>query len=226
MLKLSSNSGSQAEMCGNALRTLPVYLRSKQILSKSTILIETIGNRICEATLTADDRVTIRMGQPELSPQLVGVESKEPLINQTCNIGGFEETLTAVSMGNPHAVIMVDDVESCEVTTRGPRLEHHTSLFPQRINVEFVQLLSRDSIKMRVWERGAGETLSCGSGACAAVVACVINSLVDSTRSITVTLPGGVLEVSWSGDVNEPVVMTGPVAFVFEGVFNYDYEQT
>ncbi|NLK87447.1 MAG: diaminopimelate epimerase [Clostridiaceae bacterium] len=216
-MRIFNADGSEAEMCGNAVRCVGKYLFDNGIIKEERITLETLaGIKILELR-TADGKVSavrVDMGQPVLEAARIPViSSKERFIDEPIEIDGSVFRATCVSMGNPHAVIFTDDVSELPVHLYGPRLENH-SIFPNRTNVEFVRIVSRDRIKMRVWERGAGETLACGTGACASVAAAVVNGLCG--RRVTVMLPGGELLIEWD-ETNGHIYKTGPAVKVFDG---------
>lgn len=210
--------GSPAEMCGNGIRCLGKYVYDHSLISKSDLLIETAaGDR--EISLVKEGEVVVEvrvdMGSPRFTRKeipMLGDENSEA-VNQSLDIRETTLQVTSLSMGNPHCVVFVEDTESVGVTKLGPVIEK-LPVFPQRTNVEFVQILGPRELKVRVWERGVGETLACGTGACASVVASVRNNL--SGRKVTVHLRGGDLKVEWSE--NNHVYLTGPCEEVFRGV--------
>lgn len=210
-MKIYNPDGSQAEMCGNGVRCLARFIRDKGISDVEQLRIET-GAGIVK-TRWLKDLVEVDMGEPILEGDKIPVKLKGRVISAPLALNDTRFDITCVSMGNPHCVIFADNLEGPAITEYGPQIEHYP-LFPQRINVEFVQIISREQIKVRVWERGAGETLACGSGACASVVAAVLND--KTQRKVKVCLPGGELKVFWSADDNH-VYMCGPAEEVFEG---------
>ena len=218
-MRIFNSDGSEAEMCGNAARCVGRYVRERGLTDKDEITLSTkagirrlwpevSGGTVC--------RVKVDMGSPELNPRLIGVDLPGDLVlRHRVQILGQTLFITAVSLGNPHCVIFVRDPELMDLQTIGPMLENH-SLFPNRANVEFVRVVRRDCLQMRVWERGSGETLGCGTGACAALVASVLCGLSD--RTAQVRLPGGHLELMWNPEDN-CVYQSGPAEFVFDGVW-------
>ena len=204
-MRMFNNDGSESEMCGNGIRCVAKYCHDRGLTEKTDITVETgAGVKRLRLNLDAQGRtesVRVDMGAPV--PGGVGV----PLA-----LDGAEHRLTLVSMGNPHAVLFVPDPDKAPVETLGPRIERDP-LFPHKTNVEFVTVEDRGHIRMRVWERGTGETLACGTGACAAMVACALNGLCD--KAVRVTLPGGQLLVEWDGSGS--AYMTGPATFVYDG---------
>jgi diaminopimelate epimerase len=210
--RIWNGSGEEVEHCGNGARCFVVFVRAQGLTDKREIRVET-KNGLLVLRLEADGQVTVDMGAPRLAaadvPFTGGTgEPAEPL-----DVDGTTVIVTALSMGNPHTVQLVADVESAPVTTQGPRIEHHPR-FPQRVNAGYMEIVDRATIRLRVWERGAGETLACGTGACAAVVAAIRRGLVDSP--VRVVTHGGELVVGWNG-AGTPVIMTGPAVSVFEG---------
>jgi diaminopimelate epimerase len=200
--RIFNADGGEVEQCGNGARCFVKFVHARGLTAKREIRVETLGGVIVPR-LEEDGEVSVDMGPPTVSTPLLEKVflGKEPL------------EITAVSMGNPHAVQLVDDVETAPVTTQGPLLEHHPR-FPDRVNAGYLQVLDRHSIALRVWERGAGETLACGTGACAAVVTGILRGLLDSP--VEVEAHGGTLTVSWAGGDNA-VWMKGPARTVFEG---------
>jgi len=211
--RIFNADGSEVSQCGNGARCFARFVRDRRLTRKDTLRVETASGII---TLQIDGQgwVTVNMGPPRLEPGQIPFVADAPAIDYRIEVDGELYQIAAVSMGNPHAVLRVDDVDSAPVATLGPRLESH-SRFPERVNVGFMQVLNRQEIRLRVFERGTGETLACGTGACAAAVAAMRWNLVD--RDITVHLPGGPLRIRWSND-SASVMMTGPTARVFEGV--------
>lgn len=208
--------GGEVSQCGNGARCAAAYLRENSLVDGlvdgDTITAET-REGIITMTLEEDDLVRVNMGIPKLAAADIPIASQEDANQYQLELSGTEITFSAVSMGNPHAVIVVDDVSSAPVLTMGPEVQQHT-FFPEGVNVGFMQIIDSGHIKLRVYERGAGETLACGSGACAAVVAGCINSSLN--QEVDVALPGGHLLISWAGQ-GEPVWMTGPATFVYRG---------
>ncbi len=220
-MRVFNADGSEAEMCGNGIRGLVKYVYERGMTDQTTVNIET-GAGILRMALTVREGVvtaaTVDMNSPRLVRRqipMLGEPADEPVIEQPLEVDGRSFDITCVSMGNPHCVIFVADLASFDVTGIGPQIENH-ELFPERTNVEFVSVADREHIKMRVWERGSGETLACGTGACAAVVA---GALTDRTeRQVQVELLGGELQIEWHED--EHVFMTGPATEVFSGRVN------
>jgi diaminopimelate epimerase len=210
--------GSRVEMCGNGIRCFAKYVWDNKLSDKKVIEVETLAGIIRPER--SGDNVKVDMGEPILDPRLVPaeVQAAPPVVDYPLDIGGRTFKLTLVSMGNPHAVVFLDeDVSQFPVKTVGPLIENN-ALFPKRTNVEFVNVVSRDELVMRVWERGSGETLACGTGASATGVAAMIKGLTG--RGVTVKLLGGKLFIEWAD--NNRVYMTGPAEKVYEGVIDYD----
>lgn len=216
-MRMFNSDGSESEMCGNAIRCVGKYVYDNGLTSKKTIDIETLaGIKVLTLTIEEGKVVLVRvdMGEPILIPKDVPVASdKDRFISEPIVIDGYEFKVTAVSMGNPHAVSYIDSVADFPLTKIGPEMETH-KLFPRKVNAEFVEIVDRTTLKMRVWERGAGETLACGTGACAVLVSSVLNDI--SERAATIKLLGGDLYIEWSEKDNH-VYMTGPAVKVFDG---------
>lgn len=217
-MDMYNSDGTQAEMCGNATRCVGKYVYDRGLTDKTTVTLETLaGIKILK--LNVEDGVVksvcVNMGAPELAPMNIPIDSElDRFVQQPVEVDGKEYLVTGVSMGNPHAVTFIDDTDSLEIEKIGPQFENHR-LFPKRINTEFAQIVDRGTIKMRVWERGAGETLACGTGACATLVAACLSDLTDNEADLE--LLGGTLHIKWDKDENS-VYMTGPAEFVFDGV--------
>ncbi len=210
-MRIFNADGSEVEMCGNGIRCLAKYVWDRGLSDKETLRVETPGGIIQPER--AGELVRVDMGEPVLEGRLIPVNLNGEVKGHPLQALDREFRITCVSMGNPHAVIFVDGVEGLDVERYGSVIERH-ELFPKRTNVEFIEVIGRDRIRMRVWERGAGETLACGTGACAAAVASHLNG--HTGRRVSVELRGGVLHVEWRED--NRVFMTGPAAEVFEGV--------
>lgn len=209
--------GSQAEMCGNGIRCVAKYVYDYGLTDKTSISIETLaGIKYLDLQVT-DGKVsliTVNMGSPELVPDKIPVISdSKRVVDEPIEVGGTTYKMTCVSMGNPHCIVFVEDTASFPLETVGPLFENHER-FPKRVNTEFIQLLDCKTVNMRVWERGSGETLACGTGACASAVACILNGLTED--EITLHLLGGDLIVRWDQEKNL-VYMTGPARVVFDG---------
>jgi len=221
-MRMFNSDGSEAEMCGNAIRCVGKYVYDNGFTAKTTVSIETLaGIKVLSLVPEHNRIVSVRvdMGEPVLNPADIPViHGGNRFISQPLEIDGRLYKVTCVSMGNPHAVTYVDDVDNFPVKEVGPKMENHNP-FPKRINAEFVQVIDEKTLKMRVWERGAGETMACGTGASAVLVASVLNGL--SERKATVKLAGGDLIIEWSESDNH-VYMTGPAVKVFEGEIDLD----
>ena len=211
--------GSQGAMCGNGIRCVAKYVFDHGIADKTSISIATRSG-IKYVDLTVKDGkaslVKVNMGSPILqAKQIPVVADTEQVIDSPITVDGREYHITAVSMGNPHAIVYMDDIDHMEIEKIGPSFENHIN-FPDRVNTEFVEVLDEHTVKMRVWERGSGETLACGTGACAVTVASVLNNKVDGSQPVTVKLLGGDLSIFWNQEENL-VYMTGPATTVFDG---------
>ena len=220
-MRIFNSDGSESEMCGNVARCIGRYMFERGLTDKKEISLLTKGG-IRQMWLTTDEdtvvNVRVDMGSPELSPRLIPVDLPgEMVLRHRLQMMGQTLFLTCVNMGNPHAVIFVRDPEVIDLPVLGPMIEHHP-LFPRRINVEFVRAISREVLQMRVWERGAGETLACGTGACAAVAAAVENGYCAPDTDVLVKVNGGDLTVRCSRD---HITLTGEAVLVYEGEFEY-----
>ena len=207
--------GSRAEMCGNGIRGLAKFVYERGLLPKNPLTVETdAGVKALELHLDGGRvaRVTVDMGMPEWRGREIPVDADGEVLDRPLVVDGRTWSVTCVSMGNPHCVVFVDDVAGLPLETLGPRFEHHP-FFPRRVNTEFVHVDGRERLTMRVWERGSGETMACGTGACAVGVAAARTG--RSARRVTVTLPGGPLEIDWRSD--DRVLMTGDAVAVFDG---------
>ena len=217
-MEMYNADGSRGEMCGNGIRCVAKYVYDYGLTDKTSISVETLAG-IKYLDLTVEDGkivlVKVDMGKPMLRPEEVPVVSeKEEVIDEPITVDGQEYRMTCVSMGNPHAVVFIDqDVKEFPLETVGVKFENHER-FPKRVNTEFVNVLDRHTAQMRVWERGSGETLACGTGACAVAVACALNGLTED--EVTVKLLGGDLQIKWDREKNT-VYMTGPAEVVFDG---------
>jgi len=210
--RIFNNDGSEVAQCGNGARCVAAYLYERNIVRKDEITAETLDGQLKLYRLP-DGQIRVNMGVPRLEPAGIPLNTKAREVVYQLRIDNKVISFNAMSMGNPHAVIEVADVSAAPVTELGPKLQQ-SSYFPESVNVGFMQIMSPYRIRLRVYERGAGETLACGSGACAAVVAGkLMGKLVDQ---VNVTLPGGNLLVSWTGE-GEPVWITGPAVFVYDG---------
>lgn len=211
--------GSSSPMCGNGIRCVGKYVYDHGMTDKSVITIEA-GKSVKTLELNIENgkvnSARVNMGQPELRPQKIPIaEHGKDFINRAIVVGENEYFITCLSMGNPHAILFVNDVDSLDLEMLGPKFENHP-LFPERVNTEFVQVIDHQTVKMRVWERGSGETLACGTGATATLVACALNGKTGD--SATVKLLGGDLFIEWDR-INNTVYMTGPAVTVFDGKF-------
>ena len=217
-MDMYNSDGSQAEMCGNATRCVGKYVHDRGLTDKTEITLETLaGIKILKFNLNDNgevETVRVNMGEPELVPKNIPIDSElDRFIQEDVEVDGKTYKVTGVSMGNPHAVTFIDDTDNLEIEKIGPKFENHP-MFPKRINTEFAQIVDDKTIKMRVWERGAGETLACGTGACATFVAANLSGLVGDEADLV--LLGGTLHIKWDKNDN-CVYMTGPAAFVFDG---------
>ncbi|ANE47471.1 diaminopimelate epimerase [Paenibacillus swuensis] len=218
MMRIMNSDGSEAEQCGNAIRCVAKYVYDRKLIDKTEITIETLGAGAQQVQLTIQEGVVstvrVNMGQPILKgTEVPTTVDQEQVVNYPIEVNGREFRFTAVSMGNPHCVIYVEDAVNFDLAEWGPKLETHP-MFPRKINVEFVTVNSKNHADMRVWERGAGPTLACGTGACATLVASVLNGHTD--REATISLKGGDLFIEWNESDNY-IYMTGPAAEVFTG---------
>lgn len=219
-MEMYNADGSRGEMCGNGIRCVAKYVYDYGLTDKTQISVETLGG-IKYLDLTVEDGkvslVKVDMGKPELEADLIPIISeREQVMDEPIEVDGKEYHMTGVSMGNPHAVIYVDDVKGLDLEKIGPKFENHER-FPKRINTEFVHCIDRQTVEMRVWERGSGETLACGTGACAVAVSSILNNLTDT--QVTVKLLGGDLQIEWDRE-KDRVFMTGPATVVFDGVID------
>lgn len=218
-MRMFNADGSESEMCGNASRCVGKYVYEKGLTNKTELSLETLaGTKNLKLWLNDKnqvEKVTVDMGEPILDAKAIPTTfTQSPVIKQQLSIGKYTTyEVTCVSMGNPHTVIFMDDIDKLDIAKIGPHIEH-SAYFPNRTNTEFIEKVSDDYLKMRVWERGSGETLACGTGACASVVAAVLNGLAE--RKTTVQLLGGELEIEWRESDNH-VYLTGDAVTVFEG---------
>jgi diaminopimelate epimerase len=215
--RIFNADGGEVEQCGNGARCFVHFVRDQGLTTKRTIRVETRGG-IIELTLEADGQVQVDMGVPRFEPEAIPFAGDSATATQALDVAGASVTISALSMGNPHAVQVVPDVETAPVAGQGPLIERHPR-FPRGVNAGYMHVVDRANIRLRVWERGAGETLACGTGACAAVVAGIRRGLLDST--VRVQTRGGDLTIRWDGP-GEPVLMTGPAQTVFEGEWQVD----
>ena len=204
--------GAEVEQCGNGARCLARFVQDRQLTGKKSIRVQT-SNRVLTLDLVNENQVAVDMGIPELDPAAIPFQASEPALTYAMDVNGQPETIFAVSMGNPHAVLTVADINTAPVADLGAALESHER-FPNRVNVGFMQVVDRSNLKLRVFERGVGETEACGSGACAAAVAAIQHGLVDSP--VTVHLTRGSLKIDWKG-VGHALIMNGPAKSVFHG---------
>jgi len=216
-MRMFNLDGSEGKMCGNAIRCVAKYLYDKGIVKKDEMKIETLSgikNLQVNTRNGLVSSVRVDMGRAELEPAKIPVNMEgKRIVNAPLDVQGKTYHITCVAMGNPHAVVFCDDVEGLNLTVTGPLFEHH-EVFPERVNTEFVKVIDKNTIRMRVWERGSGETLACGTGACAAAVAAVLNGYCRKGEDIRVLLSGGELTINYTDDA---VMMTGDCAKVFEG---------
>ena len=210
--RIYNAEGSEVEQCGNGARCFARFVRDKRLTGKPRIRVETLAG-IIELEITENREVRVDMGAPVLSPADIPFDAAEQATDYALDVDGQTWQVGAVSMGNPHVVLPVENVDTAPVERVGPIAESHPR-FPQRVNVGFMQVVDRRNIRLRVFERGVGETLACGTGACAAVVAGIVQGRLDN--QVNVTLPGGKLSIDWPGP-GQPVIMTGPATTVFEG---------
>ena len=216
-MEMYNADGSRGEMCGNGIRCVGKYMYDYGLTDKTSISVETLGG-IKYLDFTVENGkvkfVKVDMGSPELVPENIPIVAEgDSVIDAPIVVDGKEYRMTGVSMGNPHTVVYIDDVQGLEIEKIGPKFENHER-FPKRINTEFARVIDRNTVEMRVWERGSGETLACGTGACAVAVASILNGLTED--KVTVKLLGGDLEIEWDRKANK-VYMTGPAEVSFEG---------
>lgn len=218
MMRIFNADGSEAEMCGNGIRQLSLFAFEKNLISRNDILVETLAG-VKKVKLDLKDgnveNIVVDMGMPILIPQNIPVNAslnEKGFVNVFLEVEDKNFMFTVVSMGNPHAITFIEDIDNIDVKKYGSVVENMTAVFPRRTNVEFIKVLSRTEIKMRVWERGSGETMACGTGACASVVAAVLNGYTD--KKVLVHLPGGDLFIEWA---DESILMKGDAKKVFEG---------
>ena len=221
-MRMFNLDGSEGKMCGNGIRCVGKFVYDSGIAHKDTITIETLSGI---KTLYITDRdgvaetITVDMGKAELSPEKIpAIADCDTIIDTAITVDGNSYNITAVSMGNPHAVTFCDEIESLNFEKIGPHFEHH-EMFPQEVNTEFIRVIDESTLQMRVWERGSGETFACGTGACAAAVAAVLNGYCKHDTEITVHLVGGDLFITYKNDGT--VFMRGPATKVFDGVYEY-----
>ena len=220
-MRMFNSDGTEAEMCGNGIRCVGKLVYDKKLTTKTELNIETLAG-IKKLQLHVENEkvktVTVDMGEPILEAEKIPILPNNKETRLTLNVEEREFILDCVSMGNPHAITQIDDLENFNINKYGPILEKDKH-FPNKTNVEFIKVIDREHVKMRVWERGAGETLACGTGACAVAVACILNNLTE--RNICVELLGGSMQIEWNGN-DKHVYMTGPAETVYEGELYYD----
>ena len=219
-MEMYNADGSRSEMCGNGILCVVKYVYDYGLTEKEHISVETLAG-IKYLDLTVEDGkvklVKVDMGNPELVPANIPIVADgDRVIDEPINVNGTEYRMTGVSMGNPHAVVYVEDVKGLDIEKIGPAFENHER-FPNRVNTEFVKVLDQNTVEMRVWERGSGETMACGTGACAVAVACILNGLTED--KVTVKLLGGDLQIEWDKEADK-VYMTGPAEVSFDGEIN------
>lgn len=218
--RIFNSDGSEVEQCGNGVRCFARFVYEQQLTYKTKIRVQTKSG-IVEPELGANGWVRVNMGQPKFLPEQIPFQAEKAQDLYSLQLKDAELEIDVVNMGNPHAVTLVDNVLTADVATIGPQVESHER-FPERVNAGFLQVISRNKARLRVYERGVGETLACGTGACAAVVSGIRRGLLDS--NVDIELAGGILNISWTE--GEPVWMTGPTATVYEGRFNLRYFQS
>lgn len=221
-MRMFNADGSEGKMCGNAIRCVGKYLYDNGIVKKTSLSIETLsGIKYLELYLVDNkvDMAQVDMGIAILDPEKIPVISSKPMINEKVLVGKKPYNITAVSMGNPHSVIFMEEIDSLELEKIGPSFEN-LAIFPERVNSEFVKVIDRKTLQMRVWERGSGETYACGTGACATVVAAILNGHCDYNVPVTVKLIGGELIIVCNKDLR--VYMTGKATKVYDGVYEYE----
>ena len=215
-MRMFNADGSEGKMCGNGIRCVGKYLYDNGIARRDVITVETLSG-IKTLTVFAENgvatRLSVDMGRAETAPEAVPVRADAPVVNGVLEVGGKEYKATCVSMGNPHCVVFRDDVDDMDIKAEGEQFER-SHLFPESVNTEFVRVLGRNLLQMRVWERGSGETFACGTGACAAAVAAVLCGFCGKGEDITVHLLGGDLVINYT---DERVIMTGPAVKVYDG---------
>jgi diaminopimelate epimerase len=210
--RIFNADGGEVSLCGNGARCFVRYVRDKGLTRKREIRVETASGVIVPR-VEADGQITVDMGPPQFEPSKIPFVADRQSVTYMLEVANASVEISALSMGNPHAVQLVDNVEAAPVLTQGPMIEHHTR-FPERVNAGYMEILDRHHVRLRVYERGAGETLACGTGACAAAVAGIIRGQLDTP--VRVTTHGGDLSIAWAGGAH-PVMMTGPAETVFEG---------
>ena len=214
--RIFNADGGEVEQCGNGARCFAVFVREQGLTTNDVISVETAGGLI--ELIVEQDQVTVDMGMPSFQPESLPFSVENQAISYNLMVNGVEYAIGAVSMGNPHAVLQVDDINKADVESVGAAIESHP-LFPKRVNVGFMEIVNRDEIRLRVYERGAAETLACGTGACAAVAVGRSSGILN--ERVTVQLHGGSLIIRWPGE-GQPLLMTGPATTVFYGIINID----
>ena len=221
-MRMFNLDGSEGKMCGNGVRCVGKFIYDNGIAHKNTVTVETLsGIKILEITDNDGlaDTITVDMGKAELSPEKIpALADCESIIDTAITVNGDDYNITAVSMGNPHAVVFCDEIDSLNLEKIGPGFEHH-EMFPEQVNTEFIRVIDQNTLQMRVWERGSGETFACGTGACAAAVAAVVNGYCKHDSEITVHLVGGDLFITYCKDGT--VFMRGGATKVFDGIYEY-----
>ena len=221
-MRMFNLDGSEGKMCGNAIRCIGKYLYDNKLVNKTLISIETLsGIKYLKLNVSNNkvDKVSVDMGYASFEPKNIPLLKDKEMINEDCFINDSNYKITAVSMGNPHAVIYLDEIENLELEKIGPIFENN-KLFPERVNTEFIKIVDKNHLEMRVWERGSGETYACGTGACATVAASVRNGICGFDETVYVKLVGGTLEIKCLKDYK--IIMTGPATKVYDGVFEYE----
>ena len=224
MMDMYNSDGSRGKMCGNATRCVAKYVYDNKMTDKTEISLETLsGIKYIKMNIGSDGKVEsarVNMGEPILAAKDIPTMFEgDEVVDKPAKVNGQDYRITCVSMGNPHCILYIDDTDSLDIEKFGPHFEHY-KMFPDRINTEFIQRVDSSSFKMRVWERGAGETLACGTGACASLVAGVLNGYYKKDEDVKVILLGGELTIRWSSEDN-CVYMTGPAATVCTGEYEY-----
>lgn len=220
-MEMYNADGSRAQMCGNGIRCVAKFVYDKHLTDQTEITVVSAGS-VKKLKLYVEDgqvkRVRVNMGRPILkASEIPVVAGTEQVLDLPVSVADRQWRMSCVSMGNPHAVVLAEDVESLPLAQIGPCFEQHP-MFPERVNTEFIRIIDKNTIQLRVWERGSGETLACGTGCCAAVAACVLNGLTE--RNVTVRVLGGELQIEWDESTGE-IFMTGPAETVFEGCVEY-----
>lgn len=210
--RIFNADGGEVEQCGNGARCFAKFIRDKRLTTQKTVRVQT-SSGIIELTVTDQNEVVVNMGVPHLDPDKIPFQADERSTHYSIDADNQQFEVGAVSMGNPHVILRVENVDTAPVSTLGPVLECHPR-FPKRVNVGFMQIMNREHIRLRVFERGVGETLACGTGACGAVVSGIVRGWLNNT--VKVDLPGGRLTIQWAGE-SSPVMMTGPATTVYEG---------